>query len=84
MGAPGSLDYFLLNWGEPSANFADLASALASCGVTATQLKRSLGSGDLLRAALEDARDMHQSIRRPLPAFNLEELASAIDAVSPP
>jgi hypothetical protein len=81
---PGSLDDFLLNWGEPDANFADIASELASGGVTAAQFKRSLGSGDLLRAALEEARHMHQSIRRPLPAFNLEGLASAIDAVSQP
>ncbi|MEA3198483.1 MAG: hypothetical protein QOF32_2535 [Gammaproteobacteria bacterium] len=81
-GTPGSLDDFLLNWAKPDADFADIASELASCGVTADQFKRSLGSGELLRAALEEVSHMQQSIRTPMPTFNVEGLAAAIDAAS--
>jgi hypothetical protein len=83
-GARGSLDDFLMNWAEPDADFAEIVSELACRGVTADQFRRSISDGDLLRAALQEARHSHQLTRRPLPQFNLEELAAAIDAVSPP
>jgi hypothetical protein len=79
LGVLGSLDDFLLNWAEADGDFASLVAELASHGVTPEQFSRSL-QGDLVRAALDDARYLHQRTRKPLPVFDLEGLADAIDA----
>lgn len=82
-GVPGSLDEFLLNWAEADGDFAFLVAELASRGVTAEKLSRSI-DGDLVRAAWQDAKYLNQRIQKALPAFDLEGLAVAIDAQRQP
>ncbi len=82
-GMPGSLDEFLLNWAEADGDFALLVAELASRGVTAEKLSRSI-DGDLVRAAWQDAIYLNQRIQKTLPAFDLEGLAAAIDTQRQP
>jgi hypothetical protein len=80
-GTPGSLDDFLMGWAEPDADFAEIASALASHGVTAEQFSRSLPDSEILRAALQEAEFSRRIIHRPMPKFDLVALAAAVDVL---